>query len=106
MPPVNDPTGFSTTGQKTVMLMMEPDMLQLQFRSACPHILTTVSIRRQHASEADMLTDPAESLQALAGVVESAAAVPVEPMTATEILEHTQHVEENSEAMLTQNSWK
>ena len=44
-----------------------------------------------------MLTDAAESLQALAGVVESAAAVPMEPVTATEILEQTQHVEENNE---------
>ena len=98
MPPVADPSAFSTNGQKTVMLMMEPGMpatpVQINLPSHSSNCMNTTT----HASEADMLTDAAESLQALAGVVESAAAVPVESVTATEILEHTQHVEENSEA--------
>ena len=84
------------SGRKTVMLMMEPGMPATPVQINLPSHSNNSTTSTTHASEADMLTDAAESLQALAGVVESAAAVPVEPVTATEILEQTQHVEENN----------
>ena len=79
---------------------MEPGMPATPVQISLPSHSNNCINTTTHASEADMLTDAAESLQALAGVVESAAAVPVEPMTATEILKHAQHVEENSEAQV------
>ena len=85
------------SGRKTVMLMMEPGMPATPVQINLPSHSNNSATSTTHASEADMLTDAAESLQALAGVVESAAAVPMEPVTATEILEQTQHVEENNE---------
>ena len=84
------------SGRKTVMLIMEPGMPATPVQINLPSHSNNSTTSTTHASEADMLTDAAESLQALAGVVESAAAVPVEPVTATEILEQTQHVEENN----------
>ena len=84
---------FGAVGRKTVMLMVEPGMPATPVQINLP---SYASNNTTAAAEADMLTDAAESLQALAGVVESAAAV--EPVAAAEMLDQTDQDEGNSEA--------
>ena len=95
-----DPSGTSTSGQKTVMLMVEPGMAPTPVKINVP-VHAGNSNSSTSASEANLLTDAAESLQALAEVVESAAAV--EPITAAELLEQTQQVIEGNDNHIDSN---